>query len=356
MPPWLAADGYGEFKNERRLTREEIDLISRWVETGAAEGDPKDLPAPISFSEEWYIGTPEIELDPGEDFKVRKSGGDFFRSFVLPYDPKEDVWISAIEVIPGTPSVVHHVGVYVDTRGDSVKFDRSSPGIGYPGNMSLSSFILLDFWTPGGTPRKLARGMAWKIPAGSHLVMDIHYTPDGQVHYDRTRVGLYRAEGPIDKRVRFATLGNTLFEIPAGERNHEVTASRRLTRDIHLISGWPHMHLLGKEMKVWAEYDNGMIEPILWVPEYDFHWQQVYELKNPLALSRGSRLHLRAFYDNSTSNPENPYKKPRTIRYGQKARDEMCFFYFHYTVDAEHLTRGLKVGYDGLELRVGGDD
>jgi len=354
MPPWHAKEGYGEFKNERMLKQEEIDTIGRWADAGAPEGNPLDLPPPRKFAEEWQLGTPDIVLDPGADFRVRKSKRDFFWSFVLPFNPKEDVWVSAIEVIPGASAVVHHTGLYVDPTGESLKLDKRSPGIGYPGNMEFSAYTILDFWTPGGTPQQLEAGTAWKIPADSHLVLDIHYAPDGKVHLDRTRVGLYLANGPVDKRVRFGVVGNTLFEIPAGERHYEVTASRKIPRDIHLVSGLPHMHYLGKEMKVWATLPSESISPMVWVPHYDFHWQQVYVLKQPLALPRDSRIDLVAYYDNSEENPHNPHRRPRTVYFGQNAKNEMCFFYFHYTVDDEYLTRGQAVGYDGLELRVGG--
>ncbi len=161
---------------------------------------------------------------------------------------------------------------------------------------------------------------------------------------ERARVGSHFAEGPVDKRVRFGVFGNAIFKIPAGAKNHEVTATRTIPRDIHL---------LGKEMKVWATRDGDSEVPILWAPDYDANWQQVYVLKEPLALPRGSQLNLVAYYDNSEDNPNNPYRKPKTIRYGQRANDEMCLFYFHYTVDAEHLSQGKEVGFDALELRVG---
>jgi mono/diheme cytochrome c family protein len=356
MPPWKVTQGYGEFKNERSLTQEEIDTIGRWVDAGTPEGDPEDLPPTKYFAEGWQLGTPDVILDPGDYFEVRKGRPDFFRSFVLPIKPKEDLWISAIEVVPGAPEVVHHMGIYLDPEGKSPALDKKSPGMGYPGNMTFSPRIILDFWTPGGTPRFLDPGTAWKIPAGSVIVMDIHYHPLEETYRDRTRIGLHFAEGPVDKRVRFGAVGNAIFEIPARAKRHEVTASRKIPRDIHLVSGWPHMHLLGKEMKVWATLDGSTEVPVLWAPDYDVNWQQVYVLKEPLALSRGSRLNLVAYYDNSEDNPNNPYRKPRTIRYGQRATDEMCFFYFHYTVDAEHLTQGKEVGFDALELRVGSSD
>jgi hypothetical protein len=218
------------------------------------------------------------------------------------------------------------------------------PGIGF------SPSILIDCWTPGGTPRFLAPGTAWKIPAGAHLVMDVHYSPNGQPQLDRTRIGLHFARGPIDRRVRFSQFGNTSFAIPAGAARHEVAAGKELPRDLHRVSGWPHMHWLGREMKVTATLPGGMAEPILGVPDYDFHWQLVYVLKEPPGLPKGSRIDLIAHYDNSAANHHNPNRPPRTVGFGERTRDEMCFF-FHYTVDEEHLTQGKVDEHDGIERR-----
>jgi mono/diheme cytochrome c family protein len=356
MPPWKAAEGYGEFRNEQRLTQEEVGTFGRWVDGGTPEGNPQDLPPPREFPKGWRLGTPDIVLDPGADFRVRPKGGDYYWSFVLPFKPQKDVWVSAIEVMPGIPEVVHHLGLIIDPEGKSPALDRSSPGLGFQSGPGFMPNIILDFWTPGSTPRFLDPGTAWRIPANSNLVLDIHYNPDGKPHLDRTKIGLYYAKGPVDKRVRFGTVGNTLFSIPPGESRYKVTASRRVPRDIHLVSGWPHMHYLGREMKVWATLSDGKIEPVVWVPDYDLHWQTVYILKNPLALLKGSKMELEAYYDNSKDNPDNPHRKPRTIYFGQKATNEMCFFYFNYTVDAEHLTQGREERYDGLELSVGTAD
>jgi hypothetical protein len=171
--------------------------------------------------------------------------------------------------------------------------------------------------------------------------MDIHYAPVGDVYFDRTSVALHFAKWPVDKQVRLGVAGNTVFEIPAGAKNHLVTAKQIIRNDIHVLSGWPHMHYLGKEMKVWATLPDGETIPIMWVPDYDFHWQQVYQLKEPLALPEGSNINLTAFYDNSEDNPLNPYKNPRPIRFGQRAQDEMCYFYYYYTEDDEHLLQGV---------------
>jgi hypothetical protein len=335
MPPWGAAVGYGEFKNERVMTRREINTIYRWVEAGTPEGDVSDQPPPRQFPEGWQLGIPDLELDPGGDFKVRAKGRDFFRSFVLPFSPEEDVYITAIEVIPGAKEVVHHLGIYLDEKGISPELDRKSPGLGFAGDMGFRYDMILDLWAPGGTPRTLGPGLGWHMPAGSYLVMDIHYAPDGETRFDRTRVGIHFAKGPVNKRVYLGVAGNSSFTIPAGARRYWVTAQKHIRQNIHLLAGWPHMHLLGQEMRAWATLPNGSTQPLVWVPNYDFFWQEVYEYKEPLALPKGTVINMVAYYDNSTENPLNPYEKPRDISFGQRANDEMAYYYYYYTVDNE---------------------
>jgi hypothetical protein len=353
MPPWKAAPDFGRFQNERRLTEEQIRTISAWADAGAPEGDPADLPPAREFTEGWRLGTPDLVLDAGEPFRVRATGGDFLREFVIPYDFTEDRWVTAMEVLPGSHSVVHHVGITVDLHAKSPALDQKSPGPGYPGDngVGFSPNILIDFWTPGGTPRFLPPGTAWKIPAKSKLVMEVHYSPNGQVHEDRTRIGLYFAKGPVDKRVRFSLVGNGNFKIPAGAKRFRLDATGTVPLDISVLSVWPHMHLLGQEAKVTATLPGGITQPMIWVPDYDFHWQIVYSYQEPLKLPRGSRIDMEAYYDNSADNPVNPNRPPRMVTNGDRTRDEMCLFFFHYTVDAEHLTQGMVVENDGLEIR-----
>jgi mono/diheme cytochrome c family protein len=352
MPPWKAAPDYGEFANERRLTDEQIQTLVGWADAGMPEGNPSDLPSARQFTDGWRLGTPDLILDAGDSFRVRSGGSDFLWEFVLPYIPDQDQWVTAMEVLPGSPSVVHHVGIVLDPKNKSVALDKRSAGLGYSADLGgFSPSIQIDFWTPGGTPRFLPEGTAWKWPAKSNLVMEIHYSPDGQVHEDRTRVGLYFAKGPVDKRVRFTNVGLGDFKIPAGEKRRHLHASGTAPLDISVLSIWPHMHLLGQEGKATATLPGGIARPMVWVPAYDFHWQMVYVYKEPLKLPRNSRIDFDAYYDNTDQNPNNPNRPPRLVTSGQRTRDEMCLLFFHYTVDKEHLTQGIAVERDGLEDR-----
>jgi mono/diheme cytochrome c family protein len=356
MPPWKAADGFGEFADARRLTDEEIATIARWVEAGAPEGDPEHLPPPRQFPEGWTLGTPDLVLDAGEAFEVPARGPDIYRNFVLPLHATEDLWVSAVEVAPDSSEVVHHVVLYLDPQGKSLALDKAQPGPGFTVfgvDAGFSPAVWMQGWAPGAMPRFLPEGTAWKIPARSYLVMQVHYHPHGHAVKDRTRIGLHFASGPVEKRVRVsAALGNLNFQIPPGAARYPVSASVRLPDEISMLTVWPHMHQLGREMKVTATLPDGSVKPVVWIPEWDFHWQLMYTMKQPLKLPQGTRLELKAYYDNSAENPHNPNRPPKAVRFGPQTTDEMCFCFFLYTVDAEQLTLGLPVENDPLELRL----
>jgi len=112
MPPWHADPAYGEFVNDRRLSASEKDTILRWVNAGAPEGDPKDLPAPPKYAEGWAIGEPDVVFAMQEDYPLPASGTVAYQYFEVATNFAEDRWVQAFEVRPGNRAAVHHVIVY----------------------------------------------------------------------------------------------------------------------------------------------------------------------------------------------------------------------------------------------------
>jgi len=186
-----------------------------------------------------------------------------------------------------------------------------------------------------------------RIPAHSRLVLQVHYHPDGLTRRDRTRVGLHFARGPIDKRLRVTAVqppapqpdSYPTLAIPAGAERHEVTASLAVPLDITVLAVAPHMHRLGRQMKVTAARPDGVVKPLVWIPDWDFNWQQTYGFRHPLPLPGGSRLNLWAHYDNSPKNRKNPNHPPRLVTWGPQTTDEMCMVFVAYTLDSEHLAQ-----------------
>jgi len=344
MPPWKA-DSHGEFIGERRLTDAQIDVLAAWADGGAPEGDARRTPVPPTFANsEWLLGEPDAVFEMPERYSVSADGKDVYRCFVIPSHYTEDRWIAGIAFAPGNRAVVHHATVFQDDSGAARRMDDADAGPGYknptPGNGPGYKTTLgaLGGWTPGHEPRLLPSGVAERLPKGADLVLEVHYHPDGKPETDRTRFGLYFAKGPIDKRMRMGDVSSFDFHIPPGKSDFVVSKTATLPFDITVLSVTPHMHNLGRSMRVTATLPGSTTPiPIVSVPGWDFNWQPSYRYRTPLKLPGGTRIDLEAHFDNTTENPAQPNRPPREVRWGESTSDEMCTCFFAYTLDSEHL-------------------
>lgn len=335
MPPWKAVPGYGQFKNRRGLSRREIELLKSWAKAGAPRGDAADLPPRPKFADGWQLGAPDLIVKIPEPFDVPADGPDIYQHFVMPSHQSEDRLIAAMEFRPSAPAVVHHAIVYFDTDGDARRLDAEHPGPGYarfggPGFVADGS---LGGWGPGGVPRRLPEGMGRLMPAGSDFVVQIHYHPNGKPERDQSRIGIYFAPKSASRLVGEIIVCNVDLSIPAEARRHRHRASYTVPVDTLLLDATPHMHLLGKEMKVWATTPNGRTIPLVWVKDWDFNWQESYVYEEPVRLPAGTRIDVEAIYDNSADNPQNPNVPPRPVDFGELSDDEMGICYFQATTN-----------------------
>ena len=330
MPPWKPAPGFGHFLDERRLTKRELAVLAAWAETERPEGDPDDLPPAPKFAEGWRLGEPDLILKMPEEFEIPADGADVFRNFVIPVELEGDKLVAAAEFRPGNPRIVHHAIFYLDSNGVARKKDEADPGPGY-GSFGGPGFLptgAVGGWSPGGTPRRLPDDMGRYLKQGSDLVMQIHYHPSGKVERDQSLVGLHFVKRPSQKIVAGILIADRRLDIPADEPRHQIEAAYELPNDVTMVGVVPHMHLLGREMKVTATLPDGQVEPLVWIQDWNFNWQDEYLLKEQLRLPRGTRLHVEAVYDNSSSNPVNPSSPPKRVTWGEQTTDEMfvCFF------------------------------
>ena len=328
MPPWKAVPGHGEFAGVRRLSDAEIDTILRWVSDDAPEGDPKDAPATRTFPSGWTLGTPGAVLAMEEPFSVPPRTRDVYRCFSIPIRlPGEARFIRASEVLPGNRKIVHHVVTFLDLTGRSVELDRAEPGPGYTcfGGPGFDSAGGLGGWAPGYPGIVIPAGVAWRIPPGARLVMQVHYNnPGDTTETDLTRLGLQFTSGPFDRRLHGLLASAWGFTIPAGEPRAVVHAQTVVGEDVDAIAVHAHMHLLGRAMTVIAHRPDGSREPLLRIDDWDFDWQLLYYFKRPVALPAGTRIEAECVYDNSAANRRNPTKPPRMVTAGFETTDEMC--------------------------------
>jgi len=359
MPPWKA-DSHGEFHDERRLSADEIGTLKQWVAEGAKEGSRADLPPAPKFTPGWNLGTPDATLTPSEDYSLAADGRDVYRCFVIPNPNDADRYLSALEFRPGNRAVVHHVIAYLDTTGQGRKLDAADPGAGYSvegGGIGFPPSGFLGGWAPGNYPRRLPEGVGIPWPKGADIILQVHYHKSGKPETDRTRVGVYYCNGPVDKKLYTLPLMQPLLLIPPGKADYTVSAELPVVFDASLLTVLPHMHLLGRSITVSATLPDGTKKRLIHIPSWDFNWQNTYAWREPLKLPKGSRLSLTATYDNSTGNPHNPNNPPKLVTWGEQTTNEMCLAFLGFTVDAEHITTGQTAnvpsfGFGGRRRRL----
>jgi Flp pilus assembly protein TadD/mono/diheme cytochrome c family protein len=332
MPPWLPEHGYGDFADERRLSNEDIALIAKWVKTGMLEGDRAATPPAPKYSETWQYGTPDLILTVERPFNLAASGTDIFRNFVLPYPLKQTHYIRAMEIHPGTPQIVHHANILIDR---TASFRRKHPEEwkdGVPG-MELevdtgndfdpdSNFL---FWKPDTPVVVEPEGMPWRLDPGNDLILNMHLKPSGKPEVASAQVGLYFTDQPPSKQPMLLQLErDSALDIPAGERNFVVEDALRLPVDVEVLGIYPHAHYLGKHMEAWATLPDQQKKWLILIPSWDIDRQSVYRYRNPVFLPKGSVVHMRYIYDNSSDNEHNPHIPPVRVKAGNRSEDEMA--------------------------------
>lgn len=323
MPPWFADPAVGVFENDRRLSPEERALLLAWCEAGAPLGDPAKapgpLPPPVRQPEGWRIDAPDLVLQGGEE-ALPADGVIPYRYVLLPRTFDEDTWLEQAEIRADNPRVMHHCNlawIYpaeADPRGN-----------------------LIAGQVPGGEAMRLAPGVAFKVPAGAALVLQVHYVTTGKPERDRIRVGLRFPRVAVKKQLHSVVLSERRLAIPPGAPHHEVRRTAPLPHDASVLALFTHMHVRGKDMTFTALGADGRRTPLLSIPRYAFDWQLSYHVaQGAVRLPRGTTLECVGHYDNSAWNPFNPDPKV-TVQEGPQTTDEMFFGFVFYTDDQEQL-------------------
>ena len=345
MPPWRPEPEFGHLLGERRLTQRQVEMIAQWAETGAPLGDPTDLTPAPKFSEGWLLGEPDLIVKMPEPYELAADGRDVFRNFVIPLDVGEDKLVAAAEFRPGNRRIVHHALFYLDSNGAAGKKDEADPGPGY-GSFGGPGFVptgALGGWAPGGTPAPLPDDMGRYLRKGSDLVLQVHYHPTGRPESDQSTIGIHFVKNNSKKVVAGLMVLDRGLTIPAGEKAHPMAGSYTLPANVTLVGITPHMHLLGREMKAVATLPDGRTEPLIWIKDWNFNWQDQYLFAEPLRLPKGTRLDVNAVYDNSEGNPLNPNAPPKQVTWGEQTTDEMFICFFLATTDRPQDLMGVVV-------------
>lgn len=346
MPPWKPQPGCGDFKDQRALTPDEINTIAAWADAGAPEGSAADMPAPLEFPDGWALGAPDFIATPAESY-TPPQGKDTYRCFVVPTAQlRGDRWIQGLDVRPGNSKIVHHVIAYADPLGKSVELDQKEAGPGYncfagPGFpisfSNINDFLggnspMLGGWAPGSRGYFAPEGNGVKLPSNpnARVVLQVHYHPTGQPETDRTSAGFYFAQKPVSKAMLPLPLANDRFVLPPGAKSQLVTA--RFTSNISgvpfsgkILGITPHMHLLGKQIKVEMTQPGQPTQCLVNIPSWDFNWQGSYLYQNAIPFAANTRMDLSCVFDNPTDKP---------VTWGEETTDEMALAFIAFTLDA----------------------
>ena len=343
MPPWKASPNFGDFHDARVLTDTEIATLAKWSETGAVLGDKKAVPALPKFPDNGFVlGTPKDGTIAAstEPYTLKPEGDDVYQQFVLPVDTSQEHFVNAIEFRADNRAAVHHIIIYFDFSGKSVELDKADPEPGYDvpdGNggigVPMNEVQWVAGWAPGNTARFLPEGMAFKMPKGVKVVMQVHYHKTGKTEIDRSQVAFHYAdESKVEKVVYTNMLVNPYLNLRPGEERQKVTAGQTLRLDTEIIAVMPHMHMLGRELTMIAKTPDKTVVPLIDIRDWNFNWQETYRYKKPLQMPKGTRLELTAYFDNSEKNPRQPSHPPRTVRWGEQTIDEMCIGFYQFAV------------------------
>lgn len=349
MPPWKPVAGYGEFRDSYALTDDEKKTILDWIDAGVPEGDPTDLPPPLENKGEWPLGEPDQVVAMTAGYTPPR-GTDVYRCFVLPATFDTRQYLTAIDVVPGNRKLVHHVLLFTDTTGQAEKMDGADGEPGYscfggPG-FALALNGSLGGWAPGQRSRFLPDGIGIEIAKGARIVMQVHYYPVGRTGSDQTKVGLYYSKQDIQQRLFMIPLVNTGFRIPANEQKYEVNANLPVLpfMDGKIIWIYPHMHLLGRQIRAQVTDAKGEMRPLIYEDDWNFNWQGSYTYVEPVAVKSGSKVKLTCTFDNSEGNPKNPNNPIVPVGWGERTTDEMCLVFLGVTFDYERFLPLRKPG------------
>jgi hypothetical protein len=347
MPPWFADPRYGEFANDARLNKDAIARIDEWVKAGVQAGAKTNAPLPAGTSRtQSGLGSADMILTSPAAFVIPANGVVDYQYLILPLGLQPDKWVRGVEIRPSDRRVVHHAVLYVREAGSPWLRDVS-PGRFYAPPRNNPDVLrktrdtkedILAIYSPGAPASLFPEGMAKKIPAGSDLVLQLHYTSRKERSVDKPQIALWFSEQRPGKRILTLQMGRDDLWIPPGEANYRSSISGTLPGDALLISMFPHMHLRGSAFEFDLVGDKGYVETLLRVKPYNFNWQLSYVLKTPRLLRKGTRLRWTGYFDNSRNNPANPDPLAE-VTWGEQSWDEMMIGFFDVAVDPDVTKR-----------------
>jgi hypothetical protein len=326
MPPWKSMEGHGRFVDERRLTKDQIDLIGRWVSEGAVEGDARDLPPAPKFSDDWKLGEPDIVLKMAEPYAIPADGPDVYRNFLLNLEIPPGKYIKALEYRPSNRRVVHHALFASEATGKARRDDEADPLPGFQGSLNIPGRLFpgsMSAWVPGREARPLPDGISMPWKNGADLVLQLHLHPSGKPELEQSTIGFFLTDEPPRRSMVDIMMIDRKIDIPPGEAAYRTRDEFSVPVEMEVLALFPHMHLIGRDFRMTAFPPAGDPFSLIWINDWDFNWQSLYQCEPPVRLPAGTKVVLDGIHDNSSANIRNPSNPPRRVTFGEETANEM---------------------------------
>ena len=333
MPPWhgVLNEKFGKLRNDKRLSADDVRTLVGWIRAEMPKGDARDAPKAVAWPSPtaWAIGKPDFVYQMAKPFAVPATGVVNYQFFRVPLRLKSDRWVQAIQVRPGNREVVHHIGLHIAPASDEDFSGFAMAALfGLTGDRSRP----LNDYVPGdlSNHKEYPSDQAVRIPQGSDLIFEVHYTPNGKATTDQSQVAIRWAKGAPSDEVLTKVFRKKRggFMIPAGDPHYRMEDSYYFEQDVQVDTIRPHMHLRGQSYRLdLVERDPATDEvtrreTILSVPNFDANWQRTYELETPLPVAAGTELVATVYFNNSKLNPNNP-DPSANVYWGLQTTDEM---------------------------------
>ena len=350
MPPWPADPTYSTFVNEMYLTDEQIALIKTWVDQGCKAGDTAAMVSSLATPKQ-HLGKPDLVIKV-PTIHIPGNNTDLFAVVKVPYEIARDTFVRAIEFVCGNKKLVHHM------NGHLIQFDplkkknvhAGKPWVNQDQSNSQTIHQELGLLHDDGSYAPMTPSVSNYLPGalftaypaeiggykftkkGALYLNDMHYGPTPIPANDSSYFNIYFSPTPPKRPVsefQMGTLGISpvvpqLIVAPNTVQTFRIETT--LPEDISVITIVPHMHLIGKKYLAYAVKPSGDTIPLIRINNWDFRWQYFYQFKHLLRLPRGTTIYVEGVYDNTASNPNNPFSPPREIREkngSMKTTDEM---------------------------------
>ena len=320
MPPGQIDNDYIEdFHNVSFISIDESQKLVHWIDNGSLNKDGVDPLAALDIKlVKWNYGEREpdiiISIPPQQ---IPATGIQEYRNLQIPLDITEDIWVKAVEFVPGDPTVLHHIIAFAYGPNGLNEFELLNQGIG------------LGAYAPGNSINTYPENSGFPLKAGGGLMLQMHYTVTGKEAVDASEIGLYLWDEPPARQVLGGSAADLDIYIPPFKARHEMVATKKFRKDVYLSMLGPHMHYRGYDANFKLIFPDGREQEILNVPNYQFNWQKVYDFKEPMFLPAGTEMVYRATFDNSEMNPFNPDPSAE-ITWGEQTWQEMFFGFIRY--------------------------